>query len=518
MNSTKKYFSELLTVIPFWKILFTLFSIEIISFAAFNFEIINTVAFFIITILTILISLKNLQYGVFIVFTELIIGSKGYLFSFDIGDFTLSIRLALFLGVFLAYIICILREKKIYFLEWSLSKPIIAIICVIFFGGVVGYLRGNELINIFLDGNGYLYIGLIGPFVQTIRTRKDFKRVISILLVGSIAVILKTVLLLFLFSQLELLPYTLPGIYRWIRESGVGEITQLDSGFSRIFFQSHIYMLILFFFIGGWFSLSSLKERKILTERSIIFPYSVFAACLLVIFLSYSRSFWVGTVVTATMLLTWLVMKERVGLRRIIALTALLIVTFALDYAVAFGIVNIPLPGNLGIGAGSLLTERTKNITEEPAAASRWSLLEPLYTASKAHLLIGSGLGTTVTYHSEDPRVLESNPNGLYTTYAFEWGYLDLLLKFGLVGVGVFLWFIIVLFRNGLQMMKKSVEEHREALGILSSIVSLLAVHMFTPYLNHPLGIGWLLFAAIGLSLHMTKREIDVYASSSTLT
>ena len=31
------------------------------------------------------------------------------------------------------------------------------------------------------------------------------------------------------------------------------------------------------------------------------------------------------------------------------------------------------------------------------------------------------GFGTSVTYETSDPRALETNPDGLFTTYSFEW-------------------------------------------------------------------------------------------------
>ena len=62
----------------------------------------------------------------------------------------------------------------------------------------------------------------------------------------------------------------------------------------------------------------------------------------------------------------------------------------------------------------------------------------------------GQGYGATVTYLSQDPRVLENNPSGLYTTYAFEWGYLDIWLKLGIGGIIAYLLLLFFLIKESI--------------------------------------------------------------------
>ncbi|MBU1778569.1 hypothetical protein KJ992_02835, partial [Patescibacteria group bacterium] len=57
------------------------------------------IAFFVIVALTLILSLKNLKYGVLIMFAELFIGSKGYLFYFEHSGLIISIRIALWLVI-----------------------------------------------------------------------------------------------------------------------------------------------------------------------------------------------------------------------------------------------------------------------------------------------------------------------------------------------------------------------------------------------------------------------------------
>lgn len=488
------------------RILFALFAIEVLSFAAYNLPYVHIVVFTALCVITAILSIKKLLYGVLILLAELVIGSKGYLFAVSIAGFPISIRIALFLIVFAAYIIWIIRDRKIDFFHWPLWKAYAAVIAIIALGAFIGYMRGNTLGNIFFDANGYLYLGLIGPATQAIKSRTDVLQIYGVFIAAAIAIIIKTLILLFIFSKSNLWPFSASGIYRWIRDSGVGEITKRPSGFYRIFFQSHIYTVFLFFFIGTWFAL----HQKIKPYKA----YVLFALSFLTVFLVYSRSFWVGSVATLMIAFVWLWLGEKTPFKKVVMIGGILVLTFACNYIVALGIINFPIPGTGRVGAGALLTERTTNIANEDAASSRISLLKPLWHAGIQHPILGSGLGTTVTYISSDPRVLETHPDGKYTTFAFEWGYLDVLLKFGVLGLAAYAFLFVLLFRYAYRRIRATANEpqsakHIETLGLILTLLALLGTHFFTPYLNHPLGIGWVVLCSIILSSTHTYDDIS---------
>ncbi len=505
MSSSKAYISQIFQSTPVFWVLFGLCCIEVLSFAGSQFEVVNTSVFITVIVLTFIVSMKKLHYGILILFTELIIGSKGYLFALEISSFSLSIRLALFLVIFIAYLIWIVRDKSIAFFSWKFWKPYTAIIILIGLGVGIGLLRDNALSHIFLDTNGYLFFGIVGPMTQAMKNRQQVQQLIGIFILSSILLTIKTIVLLFLFSQIQILPYTLPEIYRWVRDTGVGEITRFPNGLSRIFFQSHVYNVILYLFCVVLFVYEN-RERSIVRSRSNYLLLAGIVLSGLIIFLSYSRSFWVATAGALCILAVWFLWRERIRFKRFILLACIIMCAFAFDYALALGIVNIPLPGHIGIDASSLLTERTKDITEEPAAASRWQLLDPLWSASLEHPVAGSGLGSTVTYKSEDPRVLEEHPDGMYTTFAFEWGYLDLLYKFGIIGVLCFGYFFYALCSAASKRVRNQ-QLRAETVALLAAVLVLLLIHVFTPYINHPLGIGWLVIVSLVLSIPNSQRD-----------
>ena len=88
---------------------------------------------------------------------------------------------------------------------------------------------------------------------------------------------------------------------------------------------------------------------------------------------------------------------------------------------------------------------------------------------------------------------------GDYTTYVFEWGYHDFAVKMGLVGLAAYLALIFALVLSAHRMLAENKEksfEHFFLFGIMFGFIGISAVHFFSPYLNHPLGIGYVLLAS----------------------
>ena len=75
----------------------------------------------------------------------------------------------------------------------------------------------------------------------------------------------------------------------------------------------------------------------------------------------------------------------------------------------------------------------------ESAAASRWRSLPALGGKIAEHPIVGSGFGSTVTYRSQDLRVVAAT-GGTYTISAFESGLSGLWVKSGILGVVAMGW------------------------------------------------------------------------------
>ncbi len=462
-------------------------ALEMLSWIAWSTQNWNQIFLGAILLITLALALYRLEWGIYIVLAELIIGSKGYLLSWPLGSWSVSLRLGLFLVVFLAYLIWLLRDRKIKFFQTPLWKPYLALLLALGIAVGIGYLNHNDWQNIFLDWNGYLYLGLIFPLTQCLNKEK-LRAVWQVVWAGAMALIAKTLILLFIFSQIDYFGWLVQAVYKWVRDTGVGEITLMSNGFYRIFLQSHIYLIIVFFIV---LAILLLKKYRLIKKSY----YLMLALSLLIIFLGYSRSFWLGTAVILGLVFLAAIIILKLKWSKILSLLGILILAFIIDYGLILGLVNFPMPGNDSISAASLVSERTKDPTAEAAGSSRLELLKPLFSKIMDNPATGFGFGTTVTYPTKDPRALVNNPDGLYTTYAFEWGYLDLWLKLGLWGLLIYGWLIWSILKKGWQKFRA--EKNPLVLGSLLGLAAILVIHFFTPYLNHPLGLGWLMLCGI---------------------
>ncbi|MEI6597165.1 MAG: O-antigen ligase family protein, partial [bacterium] len=453
---------------------------EILSFLGYYYQSINFITFFVIIILVLILSLYRLEYGLYILLTELIIGSFGYLFYFENGGLKISIRIALWLiimSVWLAKTIINLSKTKKLELDFFRSTYFyyfLTLFIFIAFGAINGFLVNNSLNNIFFDFNNWLYFLLVFPIFYILQSDDNLKIIKQIFLASISWLSVKTIILAYIFSHS--FNYFILDLYLWVRRSGVGEITQAVPGFSRIFMQSHIFVLIGFFILL-FYLLKNLEKKPIILNKQNFSLIGFSVLLLSTIIISFSRSFWLGLAVGGLFILLAAIFKLRVGLKKFIIFNTAVITIIILSLALTLLILKFPYPAPSGsFDAGSLLSDRATKITNEAGASSRWQLLGPLWQAIKTAPVLGKGFGATVTYLSNDPRVLAANYQGEYTTYAFEWGWLDVWLKLGIFGLLAYLILFIKIIYDGLKISSPY------SLSLAAGLAVILAVNIFSPY------------------------------------
>ncbi len=465
-------------------------SAEMLSFLGYYYQIINFISFFAISAIIFILSLRKLEYGLFALLAELMIGSFGYLFYFENNGFKISIRVALWLiimSVWLAnQITKFIKTKKfeIDFFRSSYLFYFLFLFIFIIFGAINGFARGNLFNNIFFDSNNWLYFLLIFPIFSVFQDNNNLKIAKRIFLACVIWISAKTIILAYIFSHNFI--FFIPDLYLWVRRSGAGEITQVVTGFSRIFMQSHIFVLI------GFFALLFYLLKSIIAKNKFI-AYHVFlpALFLSVIVISFSRSFWIGLAAGGFFFWMAAIFKLKITLKKFISLNLIALSAAILSLALAFLIIKFPYPAPAGnFDAANLLSRRASQISSEAGVSSRWRLLPQLWKEIKKSPISGQGLGATVTYQSYDPRVLETSSQGEYTTYAFEWGWLDIWLKLGILGLTAYIILFIKLIFDGLKI------NSRLSLSLAAGLIIIFFVSVFSPYANHPLGIGYIIAAA----------------------
>jgi len=478
--------------------------VEAFSYLAYFYPILNTIGFFLILLVALIFSLWKLEYGLFLILAELIIGSKGYLFSYEFSEISISIRLGLYLVVLGVWLIKLIKNKNIKF-------PLLGAYSLLFVFLAWGILRGvlnhNSFDNIFFDFNGWLFFGLVFAFVEALNSWEKAQKAFQVILAAALAMILKTVFILFIFSHQ--IDFLLNSLYRWVRLTGVGEITKMPNNFYRVFFQSHIFAIIIFFFL---IALIINVKKKEFAKRDYYLYWLVGLLSALVIFVSYSRSLWLGGLAGLLALYYGIFFVLKLSMKRVFVVSTGLLFSFAAVYLLTLAIIKFPWPSPSQF-TGGLIEERTTDVTEEAGATSRFKLLTPLADKIKENVIIGSGFGTTITYQTDDPRFLSTHPDGKYTAYAFEWGYLDIWVKLGLAGLLVYLFLIYKIFRRGWIIFARFRENSIIQAIILGSLIGLFAIviiNFTTPYLNHPLGIGYLLLVTAILNmLEKNPSEIN---------
>jgi hypothetical protein len=482
---------------PFISILTAFLLIEILSFAAWLNPAINQLAVIILVIATLIISLSNLEYGVLILLGELFIGSMGHLFNMPIGDYQVPVRIALWLVVMAVFAIQFLSQiwkfksaspywqslrnfpgRKIF--NW--------LFLFIFIGLVNGLTRHHNLSILSADFNAWLYFLSILPLIAVYgdRDAEKMARLKMIFLASAIWLSLKTLFLVFIFAH----NYGLaPDIYNWLRQTLVGEMTPTVTGWPRVFIQGQIFSAIAFILVL-WRQASGDKLSKF-WQRQNLFSLILGALFLSSVLLSFSRSFWVG--LAAAILFSFILIWRHDNFKKMLAALFWTLAAGICSVVMIYLVVAFPYWQFKTADFGTSFLARADS-GNDAALTSRWSLWPALIEGIKQEPILGQGFGSTITYTSSDPRVLQNNPTGTYTTYAFEWGYLGLWLKIGLLGLLVYVLFLWQLISASLKIAWKTKDYLFFSLPV--GIVFLAATNAFTPYLNHPLGIGYLVLCS----------------------
>lgn len=465
----------------FFKTVFlTILILEICSFWSQQFWWLNHLFFGLILVITLIVSLIKLEYGLYILLAELFIGSKGYLFYLDLGGWQISIRIGIFLVVLSVWLYHLFNRRanqffnlQNHFLFFYLALGLFVII------GLANGFAQHSFNDVFFDFNGWLYFAVAPLFFSAIASAKVIRHILSTLLAAASYLAIKTLFLLVIFAHQLTLPLAM--IYRWVRNSGVGEITFVSGNFYRIFFQSHLFVLIALLIVLAIILFIPKINFKRAEKNWLYFLSFLFSTAVIS---SLSRSFWLGLIGAFICLFTIYVFQDKIRIIGLFKIFSIILIVLVLEVGflnlLTFNFTALPLE------------ERFTDLTQEAAGASRLAQLEPLFSAIKKQPILGAGFGQTLTYQSLDPRIKRLSPEGSYTTYAFEWGYLDIWLKIGLFGLLSYFSLLGKVIYEVKEFFKAPLETKVLALSVVCGLIAVIVTSIFSPYLNHPLGIGYL--------------------------
>src|SRR3989338_8550256 len=135
----------------YWLIFIILFGAEVASLITYFQSDFKLPFFLIASIIALVIAIKNLKWGLYILVLELIVGSQGYVFSASVAGFEISFRIALWLIVFLIYAASLLKTRQIDFVKSDFFKIYLSLFAIIVWGIGWGLVNGNGFKDLFLD-------------------------------------------------------------------------------------------------------------------------------------------------------------------------------------------------------------------------------------------------------------------------------------------------------------------------------------------------------------------------------
>ncbi|MFA5185573.1 MAG: glycosyltransferase [Patescibacteria group bacterium] len=466
-------------------------ALEIVSYFVYAHATLNSAMALVLAAVVTFLAWRKPYLALGMLLCELMIGSMGHLFDLSFSGHAISIRVLFFIALFVGWVVNFLQYGSFNELLKSLKSRwtygLLGILVV--YGLVRGWLVGNSDF-LLADANAWVFLVLLVPVVDISRRyASELKRIIvPALFAGLIWSAFETLAVEYVFAHN--LAWS-EALYTWIRKTGVGEITRAGRGVWRVFFQSHVFIVAALIVSVAWWLGNARNAKK--EKRSI--NWRLMAVCGSVVLIGMSRSFWMGTAagLIAVIGAYFAKQKKTIFRARLFSLPLAALASIVLTVAVLL----FPLPP-VKFGDFSQAWTSRANL-DEAAAKSRWQLLPKMWEKIMEYPVLGSGFGATVTYESKDPRVIQTT-GGIYRTYAFEWGWLEHWIKFGVLGIPV----ILVLLMNLAWRIKKTDLDDWLKIGSIAALVTLGVLHVFTPYLNHPLGFSLLL---LGEGLIEVRRK-----------
>jgi O-antigen ligase len=442
-----------------------------------------------------IIACRSLLWGLSLAMLEIMVGGHGHLIDAVVGGQTIGLRLGIFVAVMMAtaYHLIIKKTRPSFILERDL--PFLLLLLAVGLGSIRGLLY-NGFSAAFSDANAFVTLLYVIPVSMIVWSQEAKRRLLWTLGLGAVWVAGTSMVLLFCFTHLP--GDVLWSIYKFARDARLAEITLLSNPswlvallpngpwYFRVFQPDQFYVLILTLLLcAGWSEWGFAKgKRSILWILGLVLAIDV---------AGQSRSFWLG-LLTGVGVIGLTVLYDRTPVKRIVSAklfgaTGLCLALIGLWVTVVFPLPMRPDLSNNPFYKGS--ADNTRGL----AVTSRWNLLGPLMTEIKKAPILGSGFGTSITYVSDDPRIRASNPTGEYTTDRFEWGYQDIWLKMGIPGLLAFAYLLFTFVRSAMRAIREKHDDRWLVIGMMSGVAALYVAHVFSPYLNHPIGLGFLVLA-----------------------
>jgi hypothetical protein len=417
---------------------------------------------------------------------DAVVASHGHLLFVEHDGTRLTLRMILFVALAFGWLVRQAKnrgESLLHLRRDGLLWPLALVIAAVAWGVIRGLMLGRGFGAVVDDGNAYAFLLVVPIALDLAGRREDFSWLTRVFAGAALWLSVKSLLLLYAFTHGA--QKSLPDLYRWQRTYWLTEITPLGGGgWYRVFAASDVFLIVAVL-VGGLL----LSHRH--SRRLFAWTATAVAAFLL----SMSRSFWLGATVGAAAGLFLALRRRMLDIKDAFRLAAGFLVLGIAGAAFVGAAALFPLPAPTGSDAffGAF---GSRFGASDAAVSSRWKQLPPLEEAIGRSPILGSGFGAAITYRSDDPRIQDLYPDGVITTPAIEWQYLEIWLKTGLLGLAAVAWLWWAVGRKLVAATEKAAGSDRPlSIAFFMSFMAFVAANVFTPYVNHPL--GWMFIAVL---------------------
>lgn len=442
----------------FWLIL-GFFALRLISFLLNPSLSFSSSFTLILLLLFILCYLKNKSLAFLLLFAEYLLGGAGHFF--ELGG--IALRTWLTIDFLLLYFTYFLVHKKYQTIkiEKNILFLIITFYCLLILAGILGYYHQHSFKFIIQDFLPFIFLLLFIPATEFLKDQKVQKFIKYLIFAFIISSALWALFNFILFtSQTAILHHA---YYNWLRDFALAKITLVTPSYWRIVFPEQILLVPLFLVIANFY----------LIKKENIYLW-VLLFLNLILALNISRAYFLG------LGLAWIFLLFKNKFKHWWKLSLINLLIFLTIF------IGLNLTFSKGQDSGlAILGLRINSIQQpelETSTTNRLELLAPIISLIKQQPLTGQGLG-------QDLNFINSKQEW-QNTRQFDWGYLEMWLKWGLLALINFLLIIFYILKNNYQINKKQPLYW----GLFISWLALLIINLTTPALFHVLIIIYLAF------------------------
>lgn len=388
----------------------------------------------------------------YLVAAELLLGGNGNFLEL----FNISLRTWLLVTTSITWFLQNLANKTLlknltqqrYYL-W----PAVLLLITATLGSIHGWLNGHGA-NTFKDLLPYGYFFYFFPFKELV-SKSEFKTFALSLLNGFvIGSFIFTFFTFILFNTgLELLQ---GGYYHWFRDIAGGKITDLGLNFYRVVLNEHLLLIpaLLVFII------------RIIKNSANKIDYILMFLLLSVLAINLTRIFVLALILCLLFILVSQKFSKK-SLAWFVATPVLFFTIFTTTHLLATHFKS------LGWELFGLRLQSIVSPGIEDSSLSRLLILPVIETKLNNHPILGWGLGDNFTVFSP---VLKNN----ITTTQYDWGWLEIWVELGLIGLLAWIYLAYSLIKHLLKQYY---------LQSASAILAISIITITSPAIFHVLGV-----------------------------